>query len=341
MRTWCYLSLLLLDFILYPRTGWALDRTPTGFYYPTGTSNIGNYAEFLASGCKENNSYLPDKYHLGKDIKADVGDLVYAISDGQVVIPPSLNGWDAGNIGLVIKHKLSNGSEFLAVYGHIRSVFNQGDHVVAGDPFATIGPLENGSKPHLHFGIHPSLSIQSPLGMMPCTSWPNSNGFIDPINWITTETPMSLSSCQLFTSSSTPIPPGFGAWYDVFSPSDLLLRVNCGSSSTAFRVGKGSPFQFIYDEGWKYVAAQKSWQKIIFSGPVRATNRNGKTYPWFTGSAHVDIDPSIINTGDNYVVAYICTWTGSEWKCGCRDNSCNPNANPKSGGLWQVQGFQR
>jgi murein DD-endopeptidase MepM/ murein hydrolase activator NlpD len=151
-----------------------LEKTGTGFYFPTGTSQLGSYAGWLASGCFGNRDYLQNNYHLGKDIAAEIGDVVYAISDG-IVTNRSTNGWESTNIGIVIKHKLNDGTEFLAVYGHIISDLNVGNSVVAGAPFGTVGPHSNGS--HLHFGIHPGLSMPaSNWGLMPCPTTPPSNG---------------------------------------------------------------------------------------------------------------------------------------------------------------------
>lgn len=176
------------------KTSSVQEKTLTGFYYPTGTSNLSNYAGWLALGCKGATAYESNKYHLGKDIAAtNVGDLVYAIADGEVAYFPSKNGWEFDNIALVIKHTLANGEEFLAIYGHIKSKLNRGDKVIAGQSFATIGPFPS-NKHHLHFGIHLSLAMPANnWGKMPCSNWPITNGFVAPIVWITTQTP-ALSS---------------------------------------------------------------------------------------------------------------------------------------------------
>lgn len=36
----------------------------------------------------------------------------------------------------------------------------------------------------------------------------------------------------------------------------------------------------------------------------------------------------------SYALAYLCTWTGSQWKCGCRDSACTQS-------YWQIQSFKR
>jgi hypothetical protein len=35
-----------------------------------------------------------------------------------------------------------------------------------------------------------------------------------------------------------------------------------------------------------------------------------------------------------YEVAYICTWSGSAWECGCQDSACTQS-------YWRIQQFKR
>jgi hypothetical protein len=182
----------------------AIEKTSTGFYWPTGTSQIGDYAGWLSDGCawSGNNSYYENEFHTGKDIAAAEGVQVYAIADGQV-LHKSSNGWGLNNIALLIVHSLSDGSSFTAVYGHIRSDLKTGDPVEGGKPFATIGPWPDGS--HLHFGIRPGISIQAPYGRMPCPSQgpiTDYNAFVDPIDWITTRSPGG----QIVAITPAPLP---------------------------------------------------------------------------------------------------------------------------------------
>ena len=166
----------------------AIDKSRTGLYYPTGSSNLGPYANWLASGCPGGGgTYFDNEYHIGHDYQSDLGEPVYAIADGTV-LSISNNGWGTNNVGIFIKHKLSNGNYFLALYGHIRSSISANDDVMAGVPFATIGSWPDGD--HLHLGIVPGNTLPpSPWGRMDCNSWPSTNGFINPIIWIENQTP--------------------------------------------------------------------------------------------------------------------------------------------------------
>lgn len=166
-------------------------KTPTGFYWPTGTNALSNYAEWLALGCNGSTDYLTDRYHIGKDIAATKGDSVYAIASGKI-IARSVNGWGSQNVALVIRHALANGIEFFALYGHVRSALDVGATVTAGEAIATVGPWVYG--PHLHFGIHLGPTFpENRFGIMPCSAWPKTNGFVEPVSWITTQTPGTLS----------------------------------------------------------------------------------------------------------------------------------------------------
>jgi hypothetical protein len=169
-------------------------KTGSVFFYPTGKHGPYGYAGWLAGG-PGYPPYISGYYHIGQDIPANVGDTVFAIADGEVISisgPGYSHGWDHdigdNNVGILVKHKLSDETEFLALYGHVHSSVSIGDRVNAGEAFATIGPY--GSIPHLHFGIRPGGAVPpSPWGSMPLSAWPDRNGFVDPIEWITTKAP--------------------------------------------------------------------------------------------------------------------------------------------------------
>jgi len=167
------------------------------FVYPTGKVPPYVYAGWLAGG-PGMPPYIEGYYHLGQDMEANVGDNVYAIADGEIIYV-SVSGWGYGNFGLLVKHKLNTAEDFIALYGHVRPKQDDLKYVVsgpvdppvqvtAGEAFATIGPYD--SIPHLHFGIRPGGDVPpSPFGAMPLERWPDTNGFVNPIEWITTRTP--------------------------------------------------------------------------------------------------------------------------------------------------------
>lgn len=172
--------------------GSSSGQTPTGFFYPVGTTTPTITTPWLALGCSSSTDYLSHEYHLGADLRAGVGEAVRAISDGKVV-RISQNGWGSGNVAIVIRHSLANDIEFLAFYGHVRNQVNEGDSVTQGQTIATVGTYSGGS--HLHFGIHLGLSLPSSRwGKMACSSWPSTNGMVEPLSWILVQQPKRSST---------------------------------------------------------------------------------------------------------------------------------------------------
>lgn len=179
-----------------------LEKTKTGFYYPTGSKKIDFMNGWWLS---KDPDYLSGKYHLGVDMKLGYSEPVYAIGKGTLWFI-SDSGWDLSdvqnpkNCAAVVKHELHDGSKFTVVYGHLLCetlVFKIGGaEIKAGDVIGYIGDW--GNADHLHFGIVPpgeSWSDGSTLGMRPVSHWVTncakvkdcSNGFTDPVHFIETE----------------------------------------------------------------------------------------------------------------------------------------------------------
>jgi hypothetical protein len=163
-------------------------QSGTGFFYPTGTSSFGSTCgTWLGRDSYNGGCYYAGSYHIGFDMMTAYNMPVYAVSPGTVVAK-STNGWEGINVGLLIKHTLSDGTQFNALYGHILTNLNVGDRVHGGVEIGRIGAHSGGN--HLHFGVTSSSSTPpSPWGAMPNSSYPGTNGFVDPLNWITTRAP--------------------------------------------------------------------------------------------------------------------------------------------------------
>lgn len=221
-----------------------IDITSSGFVYPIGRSEPYAFDGWLA-GASGMPPYEEGYYHLGQDMEANEGDRVYAIANGEIVYV-SVSGWGDGNYGILVKHKLDTGEEFLALYGHVRpnreelmyTASGSVDPPVpvrAGEAFATIGPYD--SIPHLHFGIHVGIEIPaSPWGKMPINRWPETNGFVDPINWINTHTPYSpidpvSSSMLTWTALGDDVNVGTASEYDIRYSTSLITEVNWESAT--------------------------------------------------------------------------------------------------------------
>lgn len=185
------------------------EKTVTGFFWPTGTSQLGNFAKFLAA---DENEYFAGKFHIGYDIEVNVGDEVYAISSGTIVYIDRSLDWGAGNVALIIEHKLQNGQKFYAIYGHIKSSLLTNQAVEDGQLLGTIGNYSYGA--HLHFGI--CLRDEVPrqnLGMLPIPEGWNGDknkldirGYTDPIKFITTQSPFNVKKVTIPLVVPSPTP---------------------------------------------------------------------------------------------------------------------------------------
>jgi hypothetical protein len=176
------------------------------------------YAGWLARGDQPYNDYYPfiNHFHIAQDIPAEDNDNVFAITSGVIVYlhedKDGSKGWGAGNYGVFVRHQLVDGTTFVALYGHIRPLegkkFKIDQYLEGGRAFARIGPY---SPPHLHFGVlkdrtSPPSTYEDTnnqknnkgWGRMGLNNWgkawPNgTNYFVNPIQWITTKTPLSSS----------------------------------------------------------------------------------------------------------------------------------------------------
>jgi hypothetical protein len=170
-------------------------QTGTGFYYPLGKSSWSKTGgTWLGRDAKNDTdgppAYPDGLYHLGVDMPATPGDPVYPIFNGTVLHKAdAASDWGTGNIALAIKHTLADGSEFLAIYAHIKNASVQvGDRVSGGVKFAEVGAYPPGGN-HLHFSVLTSLARPTNWGRASNSEWPGKFGHVDPVDWITTRTP--------------------------------------------------------------------------------------------------------------------------------------------------------
>lgn len=83
--------------------------------------------------------------HYGIDIKANIGDTIYAAFSGKVRVARKASGY--GKV-IVIRHH--NGLE--TVYGHLsKQIVKVNEHVKAGQPIGLAGSTGRSTGPHLHF----------------------------------------------------------------------------------------------------------------------------------------------------------------------------------------------
>ncbi|NBD74242.1 hypothetical protein GVX82_04365 [Patescibacteria group bacterium] len=136
----------------------------------------------------------------------------------------------------------------------------------------------------------------------------------------------ALTACNTLTASQAP-PSGYGSAFNVVQgTAEALVSVACDGSRARVTVGTTDDWQYAYRLG--YLWRDGSWQRFELAGDDLLGDN------WYTGPARRTITLAADEQGtDMYVVGYVCTWTGSEWKCGCRDEACR-------GSFWQLQRFK-
>ncbi len=139
----------------------------------------------------------------------------------------------------------------------------------------------------------------------------------------------AITSCQQYDSSTT-VKSGFGVPYNTLSAAkETIINGDFDDASVQVTVnlGNGSSQMYIYNQG--YIWRGGAWQPVSL-----AAGSKGSSGSWRIGRASAVITTTAAELSSGfYVIAHICSWTGTAWKCGCRDSAC---ATP----YWQLQRFQ-
>jgi hypothetical protein len=146
---------------------------------------------------------------------------------------------------------------------------------------------------------------------------------------VPTPPPGSVSCHQYFPGSI--IPSGYGVPWDTISGlNELLIKATCNASSVTIDMGKGDPLQYIYRTSYYDHSGLASWTPVTMTSTEALTVSN-----WYakTATTNLSLD-STQQAQDTYALGYICTWTGTSWKCGCRDAACTQS-------YCQIQSFRR
>lgn len=86
------------------------------------------------------------RMHRGVDLKANIGDTIYAAFNGKV----RLTKFDRDGYGFYVVVRHDNGME--TVYGHLsKFLVKQNQYVRSGQPIALSGNTGRSTGPHLHF----------------------------------------------------------------------------------------------------------------------------------------------------------------------------------------------
>ena len=134
---------------------------------------------------------------------------------------------------------------------------------------------------------------------------------------------VSLPCHQIQTIAA--VPTGFGSPFNVTaSTNDLLLKASCNGAAATIDVGIGNNLHYVYNKGYVWTGA--TWAQFTLTGQA-------VTADWMLARGNADVQylPQLAGQ-PHYFVGYMCAWSGTSWKCGCRDAACTQS-------FWQLQSF--
>lgn len=141
-----------------------IDQCPIsdGFDFPVGKPNAKGY--YNAQGFGGKNHHLGEDWNGKGGGDSDLGDPVYAVSNGIVVYADNAQlGW--GNIVRILhKYRYNNSIKYIeSFYAHLKDIkVEVGDIVKRGDRIGSIGNAGGIYLAHLHFEIRETIFM--PIG---------------------------------------------------------------------------------------------------------------------------------------------------------------------------------
>lgn len=158
-----------------------LESIPTAshFDFPLGNKN---------GAMAYNAQHFTENRHLGDDLNgiggenSDLGDPIYAIADGRVLLARDGGpGW--GNIVILLHAYLENGERkyVQSYYGHVLDMLvRPGETVKRGQQIATVGTANGRYFAHLHFEMREFLTpFIGPGYRQDTRGWINPTKFIE------------------------------------------------------------------------------------------------------------------------------------------------------------------
>ena len=136
-------------------------------------------------------------------------------------------------------------------------------------------------------------------------------------------TPVHALTCTNTLTSSTLIPTGYGASYNLFtSTKELLVKASC--SGTTATLTLGSPQTYTYRTAY-------TWSGTTWQPHTLTCTGTQASSAWCIGTATAQ---TTLTENPTALLGYTCSWVNSTWKCGCRDTTC-------ASSQWQLQRVQR
>ncbi len=152
--------------------------TATHFDFPLGNED---------GAMAYNAQHFTENRHLGDDLNgiggenSDLGDPIYAIADGRVLLARDGGpGW--GNIVILLHAYLENGERkyVQSYYGHVQDMLvHRGEMVKRGQQIATVGTANGRYFAHLHFEMREFITPFIGPGYREDT-----HGWLDPMEFV-------------------------------------------------------------------------------------------------------------------------------------------------------------
>ena len=198
VKEYCSAMLIVIFSILFMIGNVQGLNELNGWILPTGSGDHNKYVGF-------GTHYKPGGIHLGQDFEGDTKDPVYALADGEVIesrtnvggYGPVINNKATPGGALIALFTTSDGSQFMALYGHINNPHPKGI-IEAGD---VLGYMNEYDPSHLHFGIHPGKGYPSDnnpwRGFITEAEYAKTKdtyGWVDPVEFLERHGPITSSS---------------------------------------------------------------------------------------------------------------------------------------------------
>ena len=144
------------------------------FDYPVGKPNAKGYYNAQKFG---KNSHLGDDWNATTGGNTDLGDPIYAMSNGYIHFAEDIGGgW--GNI-IRMWHQKADSTIIESLYAHCDEIMvDVGQFVKKGKQIGTIGNCDGIYSAHLHFEIRDNIEL--PIG----GGYGNQEGYLDPTEFI-------------------------------------------------------------------------------------------------------------------------------------------------------------
>lgn len=145
-----------------------------GFDFPIGKPNAKGYYNAQKFG---ENEHLGDDWNGVGGGNSDLGDAIYAVSNGYIKEAKNYEGGWGNVISIVHLHK---NKLYKSMYAHCDTILvKEKNFIKKGDKIATIGNCNGQYYAHLHFEIRDSLALDIGGGYSK-----NTNGYLDPTKFI-------------------------------------------------------------------------------------------------------------------------------------------------------------